>query len=235
MDQRNRRDIYRDFLEFVRKDLDGQRKTVSRRMLNVFVWCFLVPAGVAVLLLLLVRVGLLPRTLLRYMDWIVLVFPILYSLYILSSEVLSGMVSVIRRGGAAATLGQAETAFVWREKTVESMRAAVRVSAEQWSWIGKNFALDLKQMRSRTGHLTALAGAIFFLLMQGIDALDEHAPVAEPAYLTVQGFFEASSNNISQFIALGLFLVLFYLSGSQTHHSLERYLDCTELLSGDGK
>ena len=43
------------------------------------------------------------------------------------------------------------------------------------------------------------------------------------------GWIESSSNDFSQLVGLRLFLLLLYLSGNQTYHSLMRYLHCAEL------
>ena len=77
--------------------------------------------------------------------------------------------------------------------------------------------------------MTALAGAVFYLILQGVDLLGDEPP--QVAWMkSPMGWIEVSQNDFSQFIGLGLFLVLFYLSGSQTFHSLSRYLNCAELV-----
>jgi hypothetical protein len=93
-----------------------------------------------------------------------------------------------------------------------------------------NFAIDLQNVQNRTRYLTALAGAVFFLIFQGIDAFD--SPHAEPRWSTtsIMGWFEASSSSFTQFFALGIFLLLLYVSGNQIYHSLERYLHCAQMI-----
>lgn len=230
METRSRPELYREFLEFVRKDLQGQRKTVTRRIFNVFLWCFLIPATLSLILLTLVRFSILPRSISRYMDWLILVFPILYSIYILSIEVLSEMPLVFRRGGIGTTLAQAGKDCEWRSRNAAEMRKAFSLSLDQWRWISANFAVDLKAIHHRAKYLTGLAGAVFFLLMQGIDQLGDPDADTIMAYQSLQNFVQASTNNVAQFIGLALFLVLLYLSGTQTYHSLKRYQDCVELL-----
>jgi len=89
-----------------------------------------------------------------------------------------------------------------------------------------SFRTDLANMLQRTKYLTALAGAVFFLILQGIDSLGEpESIVRNPMILWTE-----ASNGISQLMALALFLVLLYLSGSQTYQSLTRYLQSAELV-----
>lgn len=230
MESRTRPELYRDFLEFVRKDMQGQRKTVSRRIFNVFLWCFLIPASLSLVLLLLVRLGVLPRSISRYMDWLVLVFPILYSIYVVSMEVLRDMPSAYRRGGIGSTLAQAGKDCDWRARIASEMQHSLSTGIENWRWIAMNFEVDLKAIHHRAKYLTGLAGAVFFLLMQGIDQLGDPNAETILAYQSLQGFVEFSSNNVSQFVGLTLFLVLLYLSGTQTYHSLRRYKDCLDLV-----
>jgi hypothetical protein len=73
---------------------------------------------------------------------------------------------------------------------------------------------------------------VFFLLMQGIDAISEDEGRVTWVKSSVLGWIETSAgNNFSQFIGLGLFLLLLYLSGSQAHQSLKRYLNCSDLMA----
>ena len=44
-----------------------------------------------------------------------------------------------------------------------------------------------------------------------------------------------SESDSLQFVGLGLFLILLYLSGNQTYHSLRRYLVCAELAGRETK
>jgi hypothetical protein len=91
--------------------------------------------------------------------------------------------------------------------------------------------MDLQAMEYRTKYLTALAGAVFFLIMQGIDSLTDGEGKVTWVKSSVLGWVETSSSDLSQFVGLALFLVLLYLSGSQTYQSLKRYLNCIELLA----
>lgn len=230
MDQRTRQDLYREFMEFIHEDIRRQRRRVSRRMFSVLLWCFILPALGSLVMLLGVRMGVLPRWLSRYTEWLVLVFPISYSLYVLGSEVLKEIPAAFRKGGTWSTLAQSMRDCEWRSRIAREMKAQLRTSAENWRWIVANFRIDLTALRQRTRFLTGLGGAVFFLLMQGIDQLGEKDVKAQSPYDAIRVFFEASSTNFSQFVGLGLFLVLFYLSGSETFHSLSRYLDCGELV-----
>lgn len=219
---------YRDLLDFIRRDVQGERRLMSRRMFNVFLWCFIIPAAISVLLLLLITLGVLPRHLGRYIEWLVLFFPILYAIYVIASEVLSGMPSAFRWGGIANMLKQSLQDAEWRERVVGEMKAQVHADVRGWRWIVANFQVDLDRIHHRARYLTALAGAVFFLLMQGLDSV---VPEQGAGYhQTLQGWFESSMSNLAQFVGLGLFLVLFYLSANQTHVSLARYLSCAQLI-----
>jgi hypothetical protein len=110
------------------------------------------------------------------------------------------------------------------------MDKTLAASADEWDWIIANFKMDLRSMEYRTKYLTALAGAVFFLLMQGIDSIVDGEGKSTWVRTATLGWIETSSSDLSQFVGLALFLVLLYLSGSQTYHSLRRYLDCAELV-----
>jgi len=220
-------EAYRAFLEFVGGDVQRERSRSNRRMFSVFLWCFLMPVAISIVGLLLIKVGVFPRKARTNLDWLILVFPVLYSLYILSSEVLTGIPSMFKKGGLAGSLKQAAQDGEWRERVCDSMVSSLHFSEHEWEWIVKSFRIDLENMRHRTKYLTVLAGAVFFLVMQGIDSLGDNT---ESIWLKnpMMGWVEAT-NDISQLMALALFLVLLYLSGNQTYHSLSRYLNTTEL------
>lgn len=224
-------ELYRDLIEFVKHDVQRERSQVNRRMFNVFLWCFLLPAAASIAFLLLIKFHILPRRARGILDWMALIFPISYSLYILSSEVLAQMPAVFRKGGTSNVLTQSLKETAWRERVCEGMKKSVQATPEEWRWLVASFRIDLSAIQNRTRYLTALAGAVFFLLMQGIDTLGE-VTADNPATWNknpLMGWLESSSNDFSQFIGLALFLVLLYLSGNQTYHSLMRYLGCVEL------
>jgi hypothetical protein len=230
---RSRQDLYKDFLEFIRNDIQSERHQVNRRMFSTLVWCFLLPALVSVTILLLINLHVLPRSARAALDWLVLIFPIFYSLYVLGSEVLSQVPATFRKGGISNTLGQSLNEAIWRERVCAGMAQGIHARVDEWKWLVANFKVDLQIMQYRTRYLTALAGAVFFLLMQGIDSLSGGSDPMDPALLInknpLMGWLERSSNDVSQFVGLALFLVLLYLSGNQTYHSLMRYLNCAEL------
>lgn len=232
---RSREDAYREFIEFVRSDIQQERSLVNRRMFNVFLWCFALPAIVSLTMLLLIKFRVLPMKARAFQDWMVLAFPVCYSLYILGSEVIAQVPTVIRKGGVSGTLGQALKDAQWRARVVEAMGRSVRAAEGEWGWIIESYRIDMATLQHRTRYLTALAGAVFFLIMQGIDTL---AGVAETeAHVSwsrnpITGWIETATYDLSQFVGLGLFLVLLYLSGNQTYHSLVRYLHCAELNRG---
>lgn len=224
-------ELYRDFLDFVRSDLQSERRLGIRRMFNVFLWCFVLPAGVSILWMVLIKTGLLPRWTGRYLDWVIVGFPLAFVLYILIIDLLHDMPEAFRRGGMSATLGRTLDNAKWRDRVCEEMRERFLAKhSENWPWLIRTFEVDLKNIQYRTRYLTALAGAVFFLLLQGLDYLDEPAAPVAWTRASILSWFETSSSHFVQFTGLGLFLVLLYLSGNQTYHSLMRYLQCAELL-----
>lgn len=235
---KTKQEVYRVFVEFIQSDMQRERKRVNRRMFNVFVWCFLTPAIFSTLLLILAKKNWIPHSWRSHLDWIILIFPVSYSLYVLGSEVLREIPSAIRQGGISSTLGQALREGEWRERVSEGMRRLLGTELNQWKWIVQSFKMDLKTLRYRTRFLTALAGAVFFLIMQGIDSISDNEPKLSWVKNPIIGWVDASGGDVSQypaqflaqFVGLALFLLLFYLSGSQTYHSLARYLGSAELL-----
>src|SRR5258708_7877818 len=121
MQGRTHQELYRAFLDFIGADIQRERKLVNRRMFSVALWCFLIPAGLMIFILVMSKVGLLPRSVRVHLDWLLLIFPVGYSLYILGSEVLSELPTTFRKGGVAASLGQSFHDSEWREKVRESM------------------------------------------------------------------------------------------------------------------
>ena len=231
----SRPELYRQFVDFIRSDGQKERSHASRRMKSVFFWCFILPAFVSVSILLLVKFNWLPLKARGYLDWIVLLFPVLYSIYFLSSEVLSDLPSAFRRGTLANSLSQCAAEGSWRDRVLEGMRRSVPASSADWRWVATSFRMDLEIMRQRTRFLTALAGAVFYLLMQGIDLIGDEEP-QRTSWMkdSILGWISSSAaGDLNQFIGLTLFLVLLYLSGNQPYHALVRYLNCAELLALD--
>lgn len=228
---RTREELYQSFIDFVGNDIQRERRHANRRMIYVFIWCFFLPAVFSATILLLIRFQIFPRWAKSYADSLILVFPVLYSLYILSFEVLAEIPSVFRRGGIVTTLSHAAKEGQWRRRICDGIQSGIPATAEEWKWVVTSFRMDLNGLKQRTGHMTALAGAVFFLIMHGIDSLgDTTVPRQPPTPNMVLGWVEAANNDISQMVALALFLGLFYLSGSQTYYSLNRYMNCAELV-----
>ena len=246
MSTKPREELYRDFIEFVEKDSQRERNLVNRRMVNVFFWCFLLPAFFSASILFLIKMRVIPTYVRSYVDWGVLIFPVIYSLYVLGNELLPKFPEM-RKSGMVRTLAHAQKAGEWREKTSLEMGKFVAASEDEWRWIMLSFKMDLDALEYRNRYLTALAGAVFFLLMQGIDSLaDGGATAAAVAAASEVGGAansllssphvhrlamraESSYSDFTQFIGLALFLTLLYLSGNQTYHSLLRYLNCAQL------
>jgi hypothetical protein len=233
MQVRSRSEIYSAFIEFIGNDVQGERRAVNRRMFNVLVWCFILPAMVSLIILTLVKFKWLPGSLRAYVGWLGLIFPVVYSLYILGSEVLYGIPNTFRRGGIATSLTEAHREGVWRERVLESLRRAFPdAQSGDWHWIASSYRMDLEHMHHRTKYLTAMAGAVFYLIMQGIDSLSDESKVTW-VKTPLLGWVENSSFDVAQYVGLAIVLMLLYLSGTQTHRTLTRYLNCVELLDGD--
>ncbi len=226
---------YQQFLKLVQKRTIAERQTVNRRMLGVFVWCFLMPAVMIVATLILIRYEILPRTARNYLDWMILVFPVIYSVFILIGQVIRGIPSLFRVGGVAQTLIEAAENEKWRESFLSDSVAQLGKTRETWRYIAISFECDLERMLARIRYLTGLAGAVLFLIMQGIDSIAEVPPPPTSGQQFVLDWFIQSSTSATQFIGLSLFLLLLYLSGSQTYHSLKRYLDCARLMDRAGE
>lgn len=230
MQARTHQELYQSFIEFIANDIKRERSQVHRRILTVFLWCFFLPAAMSVTLLMMVKLGIVPRSVRSHLDWSVLIFPIFYSLYILGSEVLTQFPEAFRKGGGALTLSRALKEGKWRDQTIEVLEKAIPAGEEDWDWMIASFKIDLQALQYRTKYLTALAGAVFFLLMHGIDALTDDGGKVTWVKTSLLGWVDTSPNDLSQFVGLALFLVLLYLSGSQTNHALARYLNCAELI-----
>lgn len=229
-------EVYRDFIEYVRTDVQKERRVVNRRMFHVFFWCFVMPAVTSLALIILAKFNLAPRRITHYLDWLIVVFPIAYAVYLLGYDALKEAPGALRRGGIASTLNRAIEEEHWRARVCGDFRKRFFSSSREdrsmaWRWLIENYQIDLQNLQNRTRYLTALAGAVFFLLFQGLDALDPSR--SQPSWSTssIMGFFENSSSSLVQFVGLAVFLVLFYLSGNQSYLSLVRYLQCAKLVA----
>jgi hypothetical protein len=218
-----RRATYRRYLEFVQSVHQKDRLDVNRRMRSVFVWCFLAPVLTVAFVIVMSNYKVFPRAIRGYQDWILLVFPVIYSLYFLGSQVLTGIPEAFRRGGFGVTLGQAAKEADWRIDVCTAMEKELPWSVEEWHWVIANAEEDLDRMQMRTRHLTALAGAVFFLIMQGIDSLTN-----DNTFTVVAA--DPTATTSSEWIGLALFLLLLYLSGQQSVQILRRFLACARFV-----
>ncbi len=236
MHEGNRAELYRSFNDLVLNETQTERALVNKRMLSVFIWCFLMPAGLSLAGLFLIQLNIVPYRFRTYVDALILIFPVAYAVYYLSTEVLREMPRAFRRGGVANVLNQFGREVDWRLRVCDSMKRTLGASREDWAWIVRNFKIDLDALKYRNRYLTALAGAVFFLIMQGIDSIQG----VGDAELTLRHHFRHVGIDNSwpdplQYLGLGLFLVLLYLSGSQTHQYLSRFLGCVELVANESE
>ena len=230
MNGKSRQELYGEFMDFVKNYNQRERYLVNQRMLSVFFWCFFLPALISATLYLLVTYKVLPHSVKTHLDMVILIFPVLYSLYFLGSQVLADVPAAFRRGSIATTLGQSLKESIWRDDVCKGLAKSVHARPDDWKWIASSFRMDLKRLQYRNGYLTVLAGAVFFLIMQGIDYLTDDVNKVTLVKEPLLGWVEMSNNNLTQFVGLGLFLILLYLSGTQTRDRLQRYLDCAELM-----
>tara|TARA_Y100000590_G_scaffold467963_1_gene648785 strand:+ start:961 stop:1665 length:705 start_codon:yes stop_codon:yes gene_type:complete len=224
--------IYSEFLKFVAQDIQIERGILKRRMFSVFLWCFVLPALSYLFVVLSIRLGWLSLRWLFVSDWLLLGFPLVYSLYFLGSEVLWGMRLVVKQGGVNATLKDLEQDTYWRVDTSEKMSIQITAEKDLWKTIYFNFKKDLERMRYRSKYLTVFSAAIFFLIMKGIDVLEPESPVN--TQWNAQSFLlwiDQMGGSLNQVVAVFFFLVLLFLSSSEMIHRLEKYLDCAELNS----
>lgn len=229
--KKSRTDLYQDFLGFVQAHVRKEREPVRRRMYHVLIWCFLLPILSSAILAVLYRLGWVPVQARAIQDWVILLFPVLYSIFFLGRDLSKGIPILYRKGGAASALEQAREQARWREEVIAEIKRSMNFSTEDWRWIRQNFQIDLDLMKFRTKYLTALGGAVFFLIIKGVDYFSD-VPVEEaiPSPEFVVSWVTAVGNQISEIAVTVFFLVMLYLSGTEVSHSFERYLHCVELI-----
>jgi hypothetical protein len=201
-------------------------------MKSVFLWCFIAPMISVLFVAAARRWGWTDRLPRGYGEWVVLFFPVAYSIFVFGSEMLRGLPNIFRRGGAANVLQHSVEEVKWRQDVCEQLRARVHASAGDWSWIHTNFRMELQAMRYRNRYLVILAGAVFFLILEGVEVIGPSGALDAGAVSpsTFFHFMNAAIDEISRVIALGFVLVLLYLSGTQLQSNLERFLNSVELL-----
>src|ERR1700733_4272167 len=98
MQGKTRFEHYQNFIEFIAHDIQRERHQVNRKMFSVFLWCFLLPTVSTLTILILVKLRIFPRSARNHLDWLVLILPVFYSLYVLGSEVLVQVPAAFRKG-----------------------------------------------------------------------------------------------------------------------------------------
>lgn len=218
---------YRSFVEFVSEEIRREKLAGHRKMLFVLIACFIVPAILAVIIGALSRRGLMPATSSSLVSTLILVFPIGYSIIILAREFRRG---VKQPGLLNNTLREAE----WRSGVSTRIASRLSISPPDLRWLIQQFGFDIEGMAYRNRYLTGLAGAVLFLLMEGIDLVADPQPLGvSQTLVTPHGVWQVSGTDLAQFVGLSLFLVLFYLSGSHACQTLRRYLRCLEGMAQD--
>ena len=228
---------YSTFLKFIQDDSQRDRMQVHQQMFSTLLWCFLIPVSLSAVILFFVKMGFLPHKAKSWTDVTLLIFPLLYSAYFLGSQVLVDVPHLFRRGGLSMSLRQTLKEGHWRAETSAKMSKAIPLTPKEWSWITQNFKTDLRILLNRTRFLIALGGTLFFLLSQSFEFFETQPPVnvtnlpiGAELFVKLIRYFSAE---ITAVISLVLFLILLYLTGTQLYNSLNRYLDCAELLARD--
>ncbi len=228
-EQRTR--LYEDFIEFVRADSRQERSADHRRMFSLLLWCFVAPGLVAGAIVLLSRLGVIGMRWRAYVEPVILFFPVIYSLYFMSSGFLRDLPRAFLKGNLSTALDTCLKESEWRRRTRGTLLATVSATPEDWAWIKDQFQADLDRLLQRTRYLTILAGAILYLVLEGIDSIgklpqESVSWVRDPHLGWVE--LAGKGEDYIQLIGLGLFLVLLYLTGSQTYYALKRYWVCIE-------
>ncbi len=226
---------YRIFLSQVNSEMQAERQASNRRMISVLLWCFIFPLVIGSLFLLMISFRLIPFSARTYVDLVYLGFPVVYSLFFLSSQVIKDLPGHFKRGGVGTLLLNSQKDEAWRTQVCKRWIAKSTFSSDDWKWIIANFKLDLERLKERNKYLTALAGAVFYLIMQGLDSIQG----AQDNWVVSEGSFKHPvlkwllgpiAAELGQYVGLALFLVLLYLSGRQAYIGLAKYLECAELL-----
>jgi hypothetical protein len=224
---------YLEFVEFVKKDSELDRAADTRRVIGLFIWCFLAPAAIAGVLFGLSQAGVIGPRWSGLIDLLMILFPVIYSFQFLGISVLRQLPRALRQGNVRTVLDSCAQEARWRDSTVQKMRDQVRANPQEWRLLAQAFQFDLDAMLRRSRYLTVLGGAIFFLLMQGLDSLGSPVDLSSAHWVRnpQTGWLEAKSDEVIQMGGLTLFLILLYLSGTQTHHALQRYQVCAKQIA----
>jgi hypothetical protein len=214
---------YLAFLEFVHEDMKREREVSNRRMGMVLLWCFIVPAVVSLIALMLVRFGLVDRSAILVYEWSMVAFPMGYLLYTLFKDFVMDLGGQARRGALWQTLNRFAHEAGWQISIAKRLRSTVSTDSGNWKWIASQYGMDLKRMRTRSNHLTILASSVFFIIMNGLDWIATERDFWSP------GFFQP---DWMQVVGLSVFLILLTLSSSQVAFALDRYR-CVARMLGD--
>lgn len=214
-------DLYIDLQSAISEEMKRERDLANGRLKGVFFWCFIIPAALSFLLILAVKQGWAPRVAMTYVGWMLVVFPVVYSLWFLLRELFAPAAAQERRASSGASSRHFIREAEWRSRFCEQLLKKVTATGDEWRFLAESFRIDLDALRMRNHYLTGLAGAVFFLIMQGLDAVVDDV--------------DSGGWDPYQFMGLALFLFLVALSHYQTQQSLRRFLGCLELLALDSK
>jgi hypothetical protein len=224
-----RHHAYQQFIQWVQEDLNQHRLMVNRKVFSVVFWCLVLPS-----LLSLVVYGLYKFQILgegRTYSALVFTPPFLYALYSIWPT-LREVPRVFKKGGFGATLEESIKEVEWKEQVVQRLSQEVRLSLLEWAAVEFHLKNEIHRLSVQNRHLTLLSGVVLFFMFQFLDlgSVPETINGAGPSAL-VRSWVDQASQWGGQVVSLLLFSTLFYLSGTQIHRYLERYLVCVQRLN----
>ncbi len=228
---------YRSFIKFVDGDVRSKKASMNRQMLRLLGWSFVLPVLFIFTATVLIKVGMVSGEYKKYFDWLLLLCPLLYSVYLVGSDYFKDFGKVFKSNGSSSMVRRAIKEAEWREGIVAGFHQKLGFSKGDWAIIRGHFKAEIELSKKRNVYLTILAGSVLFFAFNGLELLDNSGPNLSTMLLAdrvhpgifvvlIQGFLES----LAQGSVLILFLILFYFSSHQITSALEKYLDCIDLL-----
>lgn len=220
--------------EWIQTDLQSDRKAMNKKILNVVLWCLGYPTLLVVLLLLIRRLNFFYLD--RYFDYIVFFPPAIY-IIISIWPMLREVPTVFKKGGISAHLDETTQEIKWREARTSKMIQDLKLNPLEWQQIQFHLKNEIERFREQNRYMTILTGSVLFLLFQFLDLGNP-----DPAFVYSKNPQSLAAFWVNQFsqwsvqvFSLIIFVVLFYLSGTQSQRILSRYLVCIDKIVLDFK
>jgi hypothetical protein len=223
---------YEQFVKWVQEDMKKDRLMVNRKVFSVVFWCLVLPAVLSYVLFALRRFQLVQVD--RYADMILYLPPMIFIVLYLWPT-FRDLPRVFKMGGLGAIMEDSAREVRWREDTANRLQSEVRLSAREWSLIGFHLEEDIKRLTAQNRYLTILVAVVLYFMYQFLDLGStgmEFSHGSTPMGLFMNWVDQFSQWGIQMF-SIGLFTVLFYLSGKQLHKHLIRYETCVKRLARD--